>query len=163
MEGKLEEEQAGFRPGRQTQDHIFILRTMMGKMLDKNKRIYLAFLDLKAAFDSLPRKYLWEALPKEVPKELIKAIRSVYKVVKGIVRIEGNESKELQIEKGIKQGDSLINVMDEITKICKRRTTRIQIGYWNMRVIQLQVLLYADDIVLIASSEENLPRSVIEW
>ena len=56
---------------------------MMGKMLDKNRRIYLAFLDLKAAFDSVSRKYLWEALEsKEVPNELIKAIRSVYKDVK---------------------------------------------------------------------------------
>ena len=120
IEDELEEEQAGFRPNRQTQDHIFTLRTLIGKIIDKNKQICIAFLDLKSAFDSVPRKYLWDALiKKNVPKQLSTAIQSVYNGSKGIVRIEGQTSKEFNMEKGIKQGDSLspllfINFIDEI-------------------------------------------------
>ena len=142
---------------------------MIGKIIDKNKQICIAFLDLKSAFDSVPRKYLWDALiKKNVPKQLITAIQSVYNGSKGIVRIEGQTSKEFNMEKGIKQGDSLspllfINFIDEIIKICKWRTPRTQIGYWKMRPIQVQTLIYADDIILIAENEEKLQRCMIEW
>ncbi|KAG8229181.1 hypothetical protein J437_LFUL001053 [Ladona fulva] len=74
----IENKQACFRTGSQTQDHIFTLN------------LYLAFLDLRAAFDSVPRKYLWEALiKKKVPYELIKIIKSLYGGIKGVVRTEG--------------------------------------------------------------------------
>ena len=38
-----------------------------------------------------------------------------------------------------------------------------QIGYWKMRPIQVQTLIYADDIILIAENEEKLQRCMIEW
>jgi hypothetical protein len=72
------------------------------------------------------------------------------------------------MERGVKQGDSLspllfISFMDEVLKICKRRTERMRVAYWNMRPVYCQTLLYADDIVLIADSEEKLQGTVIEW
>jgi hypothetical protein len=56
-----------------------------------------------------------------------------------------------------------MSFMDEVLKICKRRTERTRVGYWNMRSVYCQALLYADDIVLIADSEEKLQGAVIEW
>jgi hypothetical protein len=53
--------------------------------------------------------------------------------------------------------------MDEVLKICKRRTERTSVGYWDMRPVYCQALLYADDIVLIADSEGKLQAAVIEW
>jgi hypothetical protein len=72
------------------------------------------------------------------------------------------------MERGVKQGDSLspllfISFMDKVLKICKRRTERTRVGYWNMRPVCCQALLYADGIVLIADSEEKLQGTVIEW
>ncbi|KAG8223651.1 hypothetical protein J437_LFUL001758 [Ladona fulva] len=94
IENKLEEEQAGFRPGRQTQDHIFTLKTLIGQKIEKNRK-----LDLRAAFDSN----------------------------------------------------------------CKQKTERTQIGFWNLKSVHIQVLLYADDLVLIAVTEEKLQNCVTEW
>ncbi|XP_066906076.1 uncharacterized protein [Halyomorpha halys] len=54
IEPKLEEDRAGFRPERQTQDHIFALKTIVGKAWDRNQSNYVALLDLKAVFDSVP-------------------------------------------------------------------------------------------------------------
>lgn len=54
VEGKLEEEQAAFRPLRQTQDHICTLKTMIGKANSIGKDV--TFLVLKSAFDRVPKK-----------------------------------------------------------------------------------------------------------
>jgi hypothetical protein len=54
VEPELEEEQGAYRPLRQTQDHIYAIRTMCEKFIDKGKDVYFAFLDLKAAFDLIP-------------------------------------------------------------------------------------------------------------
>lgn len=129
----------------------------------------MAFLDLKAAFDSVPRQYIWEALvAKRVPIRLINAIKSVYEQPVGIVRIDGEMSEEFLMERGVKQGDSLspllFNIfLDEITKICKRRTNRTKMGMWKMRPVFIQTLLYADDIALIADTPEKLQQGIMEW
>ena len=61
------------------------------KLIDKNKQICMAFLDQKAAFDKVPRKYLWKAMVKKyVPNQKITPIQRLYNSSKGIVRIEGD-------------------------------------------------------------------------
>jgi hypothetical protein len=75
------------------------------------------------------------------------------------VRLDGKLSKAFLMERGVKQGDSLspllfISFVDEVLKICKRRTERTRVGCWNMRPVCCQALLYADDTVLIADLEE---------
>lgn len=169
VEEGLEEEQAAFRPGRQTQDHIFALRTIIEKSWDRGKNVYLAFLDLKAAFDSVPREELWKALVnKGIPSNLISAIKAVYRDPKGIVRLNGRKSKPFRFLKGVKQGDSLspllfILFMDEIWKVCKRRSPRALIGYWNLIPVLVQAFIYADDVVLVADTLQKLQEAITEW
>jgi hypothetical protein len=55
IEGEPEEEQAAFRPGRQTQDPICSIPTICDKFIERGKEVHLAFLDLKATFDTVPR------------------------------------------------------------------------------------------------------------
>jgi hypothetical protein len=103
-----------------------------------NFELYFAFLDLKAAFDLIPRQVIWEALAKiNVPEALTQAIKSTSTGVKVVVRINGRLSDPFDIERGVKQGDSMspllfIILMDAILKICKRRTPRTRVGFWNM-------------------------------
>jgi hypothetical protein len=59
-----------YRPLRQTQDHIYSVRTICEKFIDKGKDVYFAFLDLKAAFDLIPRQVIWEALAREMFQDL---------------------------------------------------------------------------------------------
>lgn len=71
VEPLIGNEQAGFGPGKQTQDNIFTVRKILKKTSDHGRTVYHAFLDLKAAFDSGPRKDKWEALnAKRVPQKL---------------------------------------------------------------------------------------------
>jgi hypothetical protein len=70
--------------------------------------------------------------------------------------LDVNITTVVLMERGVRQGDSLspllfISFMDEVLKMCKRRTERTRVGCWNMRPVYCQALLYADDIVLIAN------------
>ena len=59
------EEQAGFRSGYSTQDHIFTLHSIIDIYLNKfstTKRLYCAFIDYQKAFDLVDRSSLWSKL-----------------------------------------------------------------------------------------------------
>ena len=62
VEDKLNEAQHGFRPGRGTTNLTFTLKMMIEKNWEWNRQMYVAFVDLEKAFDSVPRGKLWETL-----------------------------------------------------------------------------------------------------
>ena len=51
----LEENQAGFRSGYSTADHIFTLHALTEILKNKNKKLYCSFIDFSKAFDSVWR------------------------------------------------------------------------------------------------------------
>ena len=53
--GLLGEDQAGFRKGYSTTDHIFTLNSLVQLYLKNNKRLYCAFIDYAKAFDTIDR------------------------------------------------------------------------------------------------------------
>ena len=60
----IDDSQFGFIPGRGTTDTIFVVRQLQEKYLAASKRLYMAFVDLKKAFDQVPPKIIWWALRK---------------------------------------------------------------------------------------------------
>ena len=63
---KISEEQAGFRKGYSTIDHIFTLYAMTQKYLSKRGgKLYVAFVDLRRAFDSVKHDTLLASLEKK--------------------------------------------------------------------------------------------------
>ncbi|KAI8507116.1 hypothetical protein Bbelb_155550 [Branchiostoma belcheri] len=57
-------QQAGFMPNRSTIDHISALRLVIEKAREysKDKHLYIAFVDLRAAFDTVDHASLWKIL-----------------------------------------------------------------------------------------------------
>ena len=55
-------EQAGFRRGRGTRDHIANLRWMMEKARAHQRDLYMCFIDYKKAFDCVDHEILWVIL-----------------------------------------------------------------------------------------------------
>src|SRR5678816_2010228 len=88
IEPQLGEEQHGYRKGRSTTDLMFTLRQIGEKIYEYNRRIYVVFLDLRKAFDTVPRNGLWRVLEENygVGRGLCDALKSIYKVAKCNVR-----------------------------------------------------------------------------
>ena len=65
------EEQAGFRRDYSTVDNGFVLKSVVHKHLNRNKKVYVAFVDFRKAFDTVNRLVLWNILRKNTLLHLI--------------------------------------------------------------------------------------------
>ena len=54
-EGLVGEEQCGFRSGRECDDQVFVIKQMSEKFVDKDKSLYVAYMDLEKAYDRVDR------------------------------------------------------------------------------------------------------------
>ena len=99
------ESQCGFRAGRSTIDMIFSLRQLQEKCREQNVPLYLAFVDLTKAFDTVSREGLYLALARiGCPPKLLSLVRSFHQNVRGTVQFDGNISEPFVIRNGVKQG-----------------------------------------------------------
>lgn len=60
----LPESQSGFRKERSTADMVFIARQLQEKAIEQQQDLYMIFVDLAKAFDTVNRTLLWEILRK---------------------------------------------------------------------------------------------------
>ena len=58
----MPETQCGFRSNRSTVDMVFAARQLLEKCREQRRNLYVAFVDLSKAFDSVDRELLWAVL-----------------------------------------------------------------------------------------------------
>jgi len=93
------EEQAGFRAGRSTVDHIFCLRQLIEKKMAVNQSIHLLFVDLEKAYNSVPLENLWKAL--EHYNSIIRTIKILYENSFSKIKIGKQHSSGFYTTKGL--------------------------------------------------------------
>ena len=59
IDHRLRKEEARFRPGRGTTEQILILRNILEQVNEWQATLYINFVDLEKAFDSVHRNGLW--------------------------------------------------------------------------------------------------------
>lgn len=75
----LNNEQIGFRKGSRTADHIFKLKTLICKNIQKSGKIYACFVDLKKAFDYvILSALLYKLLKNGINDKFFNIIKSMY-------------------------------------------------------------------------------------
>jgi sorting nexin-29 len=63
--------QCGFRPGKYTSDHLYLVRQLLEKMRECGVNMYNMFIDFKAAYGRTDGAGLFEAMEEfHVPREL---------------------------------------------------------------------------------------------
>lgn len=161
LEGEkmLEETQQGFRKRRGTVDAIYLVKKAVEKEIEREAgKVFAFFADLKAAFDTIGREEIKRMMEKKgIKGRLVNRILEIYKETKSRIRIGDVEVGEFWTEEGIRQGCSLSPIVfnlclaDLNEELGKVLGAGIMMGQKRMCAIT-----YADDIVLLATSEEVL-------
>ena len=104
--GILPEEQSGFRPNRSTTDMMFVIRRLQELARKKRRALYVCFIDLTKAYNSVDRTLLWTVLARfGVPQNMISVIRQFYDGMRTCVRLENRVcSWWSAVEQGLRQG-----------------------------------------------------------
>lgn len=172
----LPESQCGFRRSRSCTDQLFVVRQVIEKLYEHRTSGYLVFIDLRKAYDSVPREALWAVLRKfGVPDVVVDLIESFHSDMTATVR-GGAPAKAISVENGLRQGcvmapvlfniffaavlsrwRELVNSSSTATGInitCSEMNGILFPRSWrNGTNVCLFDLEFADDAVLLASSQ----------
>ena len=97
--------QAGFRPGVSTVHQAFALQHLVDRAARLRRPLFCCFLDLKGAYDRVPRALLWQALARlGVPAGLLAAIQSLYQHAEYAISAGGRRGAGVPSVCGVKQG-----------------------------------------------------------
>ena len=127
-----------------------------------NKDLYIATLDLRDAFGSVPHAYINFVLQEmNFPNEVLELINDSYANGTTKVRIGSKETDPINIHKGVKQGCPMSPL---IFNFCMNPLlTKLENegdGYYINEDCKLSVQAYADDIVIFAGTREGLQHNL---
>ena len=112
-------------------------------------------MDLEKAFDRVPREVInWAMCKLGVEEWLASAVMSMYIGAKTVVRTVYDNSKSFQVKVGMHQGSGLSPLLFVIVMEAISTEFRVALP-WE--------LLYADDLAVIAETEEELIKRINEW
>ena len=150
--------QFGFKAGLGTTDAIFVLQSLINRTLKNRKRLYCCFIDYKKAFDLIDRGKLWIKLLRQgVDGKMLKIIKSLYDNIKICIKHEGNLSSYFSSTSGLLQGEVMSPILYSLyVNDFEMSFIREGCQSIDIQLINLFILMYADDTVLIAESPEGL-------
>ena len=144
----IDDMQFGFMPVKGTMDAIFISRMVQESFLAKKNDLYFTFVDLEKAFDRVPRQVVTWALRKVGLEEwIIRVVKAMYENAKRAVNINGTIGDPFPVKVGVHQGSVQSPLLFIIVLEALSREFRTGLP-WE--------LLYAEDLVLMADSIEEL-------
>ena len=153
--------QFGFRKGRNTLGAVSLLyeAVLPGLTAGSKKKDFACFIDLRKAFDSVNRKKLFEHLQKiGLHPVICELLLFAFNNLKISINSGGIFSKFFETRVGTPQDDSVspslfslyLNDIEDAIVHEGPKVFNHNIGY----------LLYADDLVLLATSQEDLSKSL---
>lgn len=169
------EEQAGFRKGYSTMDHVFNLKCLADLYLHRSKCPFCAFIDDIKAFDSVNRLALWQKLLQQnVNGKMLKIIYRMYACAKSCVRQNHQMSNYflyfwsqtgvnlspilfslflIDLVEFMSRGiDDLPGITEAIHLLCDNDDVEVY--------FKLYLLLYADDTIILAESQKQLQAAL---
>ena len=156
----LSPKQIGFIKGHGTYDHIFLLQTIIEKVVKKGKnKLYTAFTDFKKAYDTVNRDLLMKRLKSlGINGIFLRNIASMYMKTEYSIKLNSGHLNDIHSNLGLKQGCPLSPMLfnlyiDDIDNVFDDLCCPIEIQ--NEKINNF---LYADDLVIVSKSSEGLQR-----
>jgi Reverse transcriptase (RNA-dependent DNA polymerase) len=155
--------QAGFRRKMGTTDQIFILMHLVQRYRWARKPLFCCFVDFQKAFDSVRRDMLFARLQQlGVGDPFLRVLQNMYASVLFRLVTEEGLSSVIASLMGVKQGSpaspTLFGLfLDELEEYFEHFLPGVGVALADVIVA---LLLYADDLVLLAESATDLQRQL---
>ena len=175
MEGSnfFGEIQGGFRTGHVTTDLCMAMQTVIEESEETKNPLWVSFLDISKAYDSVPQEAVWERLKGlNAPVELTDLLQGMYSNATACVLTHYGPTQEFRIERGMRQGCPLspllflIFFQPILNRLGREQDNK---GFkilgcdvsWAMpteikRDISLSIMGFADDVVILRRNKEDL-------
>ena len=157
--GLLGEIQNGFRKGRMGSDNTFILNTILWKEKMKKNKVYMAFLDVTKAYDSVDRGILWEKLKKfGFGGQFLATLQSIYTDDCVQASVNGLTTQPVFLRRGLRQGCSLSPLLFALYIADMGNDITLSSEGFQVGRFCCSGLLFADDLLVLARSSAGLLR-----
>ena len=120
---------------------IFCARQLIEKILEHKETMYITFVDLRKAYDSVPQEAMRKALQKYgLPPEVVRLVKSFHEYMSATLRIHGESLEgEIAVTGGLRQGctmaPTLFNLFFNLV---------VEAWHWECREVVVTVLYSAD-------------------
>ena len=123
---------------------------------------FCAFIDFKKTYDFINRDKLWEKLQNiSVSCKMLVAIKSLYSSVSSCVRVNHFYTNWFHVNSGLRQGCALSPLLFNLfINDLALRIKSLGKGV-NIDNETVSILMYADDILLIAENEDDLQHMLM--
>ena len=111
----MPESQCGFRRGRSIIDMIFVSRQLQEECREQHQDLYMTFVDLTKAFDTVNLDLLLDILLKfGCPPNFIAILQQFHTGMCAQVVMTGSQSSSSPVEVGVKQGSDLAPIIFKV-------------------------------------------------
>ena len=161
--GHISDEQGSSRAGSRTSDHLLIVKFLIDKYVKQRKKyLYTCFVDLRKAFDTVPRTRLFYCLLNDyaIGGKFLKLLQEMYKNNQIFVKLSDGLLKPFTTTISVKQGCVFSPILFNlyIGKICEVFDQSCCPVTVNNR--KINSLLWADDLLLISESPKGLQNCI---
>ena len=152
-------EQAGFRAGYSTTDHIHVINQLTERCREYRLPLTLLFIDFKKAFDTVEHQAVLNALITfGISPRYVDVIRQCNSNCTTDINLL-HEPVRVKIQRGVRQGEVSSPNLFSAALECLMRELTLPCGI-DIDGERLQYLLFADDIVLIGNDPSELEQSL---
>lgn len=128
---------------------------MIERHRDAKQDLHGIYIDLEKAFDRVPRNFIYESLrAHQVPEEYVQVIKDMYSNIYTKIRCAAGISNDFNINVGVHQGSVLSPLLFNIVMNYLTR---------NEMSTALEIMLFADDIVMISNDVQEIQDSLNRW
>ena len=159
----LSAQQKGTRPSEGCHEHSFTLQTIVADCKRNGKNCFLAWLDLRNAFGSIPHQAIYATLSHMgFPIPFISLIQDIYSDATTVVRTSrSDETPPIPIKVGLKQGCPISTILFNLTselliRVVLNKAQEQPDSPFSLHGQKISILAYADDLVLISRTRAGL-------
>ena len=154
----LSPRQKAFMKGDGLADNVWLLRSVVRHSKGNKRPLFVGFVDVAKAFDSVSRLSILKAAARlGVPNLLLSYIQSLYENDTTRLKVRGTFSRKIHVLRGVRQGDPLSPLLFNAVMDWVLSNLDEEIWY-DLGTTLLNHLAFADDVALLSSSKCGLIR-----